>query len=259
MDWVTSIAGFGVGLVVGMTGVGGGALMTPILVLLFGVSPHTAVGTDLLFASLTKMFGVGVHGAHGTVDWLVVRRLACGSLPAAATTLALMVFLGQGQIREGLILHALGVALLITSAGLLLKERLHAIGQRFRTIDPAHFRRAQPALTVLAGAILGVMVTLTSIGAGALGTVMLVYLYPVRLTAAKLVGTDLAHAIPLALLAGAGHLALGNVDFGLLGTLLAGSIPGILIGATLSARVPEGLVRGAIAVILLYVGIRLIA
>lgn len=259
MDWVMSIAGFGVGLVVGMTGVGGGALMTPVLVLIFGVAPHTAVGTDLLFASLTKMFGVAVHRAHGTVDWLVVRRLAYGSLPAAAVTLALMALLGQGQIREGVILHALGVALLITAAGLLLKERLHAIGRRFRKVDPAHFQRAQPVLTVMAGAILGVMVTLTSIGAGALGTVMLVYLYPFRLTAAKLVGTDLAHAIPLALIAGAGHLALGNVDFGLLGTLLAGSIPGILIGATLSARIPEGVVRGAIALILLYVGVKLVA
>jgi uncharacterized protein len=259
VDWVTSIAGFGVGMVVGLTGVGGGALMTPILVLIFGVAPHTAVGTDLLFASVTKIFGVGVHGVHGTVDWQIVRRLAYGSLPAAAATLATMAALGQGQIREGLILRGLGVALLLTAAGLLLKRRLHLIGHRLRTVDPQVFKRAQPVLTILAGAILGVLVTLTSIGAGALGTVMLVYLYPFRLTSAKLVGTDLAHAIPLALIAGAGHLALGNVNFSLLGTMLFGSIPGILIGSTLSARAPESLVRGAIVVILLILGLRLLA
>lgn len=259
MNWITTFAGFGVGIVVGLTGVGGGALMTPILVMLFGVAPHTAVGTDLLFASVTKFFGAAVHHHRGTVDWQVVRRLAAGSVPAAAATALLLGWLGAAQIKEGLILKALGLALVVTAAGLIFKMRLHSRGKRLRTETPAAFKAAQPALTVLAGAILGALVTLTSVGAGALGTVMLVYLYPYRLTPAKLVGTDLAHAIPLALTAGAGHLALGNVDFGLLGNLLAGSIPGILLGSVLSTRVPERLVRIAIALVLLVVGARLLS
>lgn len=258
MDWISVVAGFAVGVVVGLTGVGGGALMTPILVMIFGVAPQTAVGTDLLFASITKFFGAAVHQRRGTVDWVVVGRLAAGSVPAAAVTALLLGWLGTTQIKEGLILKALGAALLITAAGLILKMRLHTLGRQRRTAMPAAFKAAQPALTVLAGVVLGVMVTLTSVGAGALGTVLLVYLYPYRLTPAKLVGTDLAHAIPLALTAGAGHLVLGNVDFGLLGNLLAGSIPGILLGSTLSTRIPEGQVRIAIALVLMFVGARLL-
>ncbi|MBC7804327.1 MAG: sulfite exporter TauE/SafE family protein [Candidatus Parcubacteria bacterium] len=258
MDWISTLAGFGVGIVVGLTGVGGGALMTPILVMVFGVAPHTAVGTDLLFASITKFFGAAVHQSRGTVDWQVVRRLAVGSVPAAAATASLLGWLGTAQLREGLILKALGLALVCTAVGLIVKMRLHAWGRRRRTATPAVFKAAQPALTVIAGVVLGVLVTLTSVGAGALGTVILVYLYPYRLTPAKLVGTDLAHAIPLALTAGAGHLLLGNVDFGLLGMLLIGSIPGILIGSLLSTRIPEHLVRMAIALVLLFVGARLL-
>lgn len=258
MDYATGIAGFLVGSVVGLTGVGGGALMTPLLVLLFGVAPHTAVGTDLLFACCTKSFGVAIHRSHGTVDWQIVKRLSLGSLPAAAATLAAMAVLAQEQVRAGLILHVLGAALLLTAAGLLLKERLHAIGRRFRIIDPKRFKGAQPGLTVLVGAVLGVLVTLTSIGAGAVGTVALVYLYPFRLTPARLVGTDLAHAIPLALVAGLGHLVSGNVDFVLLGNLLLGSIPGIMFGATLSTRAPERWVRGAVAVVLSLVAAKLL-
>lgn len=258
MDWISACAGFGVGVVVGLTGVGGGALMTPILIMVFGVAPQTAVGTDLMFASITKFFGAALHQRQGTVDWQVVRRLAAGSIPAAAATALLLQSMEVGQIKDGLILKALGVALVLTAVGLLFKNRLHSKGARLRTETPAVFKAAQPGLTVLAGVILGVLVTLTSVGAGALGSVMLVYLYPYRLSAAKLVGTDLAHAIPLALTAGAGHLALGNVDFGLLGNLLAGSIPGILLGSILATRVAEGWVRNAIAVVLLYVGARLL-
>ncbi len=258
MDWISAVAGFGVGIVVGLTGVGGGALMTPILVMVFGIAPQTAVGTDLLFAAITKFFGAAVHQRRGTVDWQVVGRLAAGSVPAAAATVILLGWLGAAQIKEGLILKALGLALVLTAVGLILKNWLQSRGKRRRTETPAAFKAAQPALTVFAGVILGVLVTLTSVGAGALGTVMLVYLYPYRLTPAKLVGTDLVHAIPLALTAGAGHLVLGNVDFGLLGNLLAGSIPGILLGSTLSTRISEGLVRIAIGLVLLFVGARLL-
>ncbi len=259
MDLVTSVAGLLVGIVVGFTGVGGGALMTPILVLIFGVAPHTAIGTDLLFASITKMAGVGVHHQHGSVDWRIVRRLAYGSLPAAALTLGWMHWAGAGRIDGGLLISAVAVALLVTAAGMLFKEQLHAFGRRWRTGTPEQFKHVQPALTVLGGAVIGVFVTLTSIGAGALGTVMLVYLYPLRLTPKLLVGTDLAHAIPLALIAGLGHLWLGNVDWVLLGNLLLGSIPGVIVGSLLSTRMPGAWVQRAIAVVLGLVAIKLLS
>jgi len=254
----TAVAGVIVGMVVGVTGVGGGALMTPILVLLFGVAPHTAVGTDLLYASLTKIFGVAVHHRHGTVDWEVVRRLAAGSLPAAALTLAWMTLTGAEQMRSGVVLTALAIALLVTAAGMVLKDRLHDIGRTFRTDYPERFKHLQPALTVGAGVVLGVLVTLTSIGAGALGTVMLVYPYPYRMSSSRLVGTDLAHAIPLAFLAGLGHLSMGNVDLVLLGNLLAGSIPGVLAGSLISTRAPVTAIRYAIAAVLAVVAIRML-
>jgi uncharacterized membrane protein YfcA len=257
-DFATGFAGLMVGCIVGITGVGGGALMTPILVMLFGVAPQTAVGTDLLYASITKMFGMGVHHRAGTVDWQVVRRLAYGSLPAAALTLAWMTFADTGRIKGGVIISALGVALVITSLGMLFKDWLHDIGRKLRVGDYEHFRHVQPVLTVMAGILLGVLVTLTSIGAGALGTVMLVYLYPLRLNANKLVGTDLAHAIPLALIAGLGHLSLGNVDYRLLLNLLMGSIPGVIIGSMISARAPVKLIRYSIAVVLMIVAIKLL-
>jgi uncharacterized membrane protein YfcA len=258
IDLATTLSGFGVGIIVGMTGIGGGALMTPLLVLVLGVAPQTAVGTDLLFASITKVFGVIVHGSRGTVDWGIVKRLAAGSLPAALLTVLLLALLGSGQVRSGVILHGIGVALVLTALGLALRRRLHQLGRLLRTDTPAGFKRWQPALTVFAGAIVGCLVGLTSVGAGALGTVALIYLYPYRLTTAKLVGTDLAHAIPLALVAGAGHLMLGNVDFGLLANLLLGSIPGIVLGSMLSTRAPEAVTRNAIAFVLLLVAGKLL-
>jgi hypothetical protein len=258
VDFPVVVAGFGVGAIVGMTGIGGGALMTPVLLLVFGVAPQTAVGTDLLFACITKVFGVVVHGRRGSVDWQVVKRLAAGSLPAALLTVFLLGYLKIGQVRTGLIVHALGIALLITATGLILRGRLHALGKTLRTQVPDGFKRAQPALTVMAGTVVGCLVALTSVGAGALGTVMLVYLYPFRLSAGKLVGTDIAHAIPLTLVAGAGHLMLGNIDFGLLANLLLGSIPGILLGSMLSTRAPESFIRNAIAGVLVLVAGKLL-
>jgi hypothetical protein len=243
---------------VGMTGVGGGALMTPILVLLFGVAPAAAVGTDLWFAAITKMAGGAMHHGHGGVDWQVLRRLSLGSLPAAAMTLAWLHFSGMGQVRQGMIMHALGWVLVLTALAMLFRKRTHAFGQTLREKAPEGFKQAQPILTVAAGALLGFLVTLTSVGAGALGTVMLLYLYPFRMTPGRLVGTDIVHAIPLTLLAGAGHLAMGNVDVSLLGMLLLGSIPGVLLGALVSTRVPQGVLRGAIATVLVAVASKLL-
>jgi uncharacterized protein len=259
IDGLTALAGLLVGTIVGITGVGGGALMTPILVLLFGVAPQTAVGTDLLYASITKMFGTAVHHNHGTVDWEVVRRLAYGSLPAAGLTLVWMNMSDVHQVKSGFIITAVGIALMVTALGMLLKDKLHAFGRNLRVGDSVHFKHVQPVLTVACGVLLGVLVTLTSIGAGALGTVMLVYLYPLRLSANKLVGTDLAHAIPLALIAGLGHLSLGNVNYSLLLNLLIGSIPGVLIGSFISTRAPLTFIRYAIALVLGAVAVKMLS
>lgn len=259
MDLILNpVAGFLIGLLVGMTGVGGGALMTPLLVFAFGVAPHTAVGTDLLFASVTKIAGVWSHNARGSVDWVVLRRLSAGSLPAAGLTVLGLYYFPDKRDMATLILPALGIALIITSVAMLLKKPLHRLGRHFRTTAPERFKGAQPALTVLAGAVLGVLVTLTSVGAGALGVVMLVYLYPFRLTPPKLVGTDIAHAVPLALVAGLGHLGLGNVDFPLLGSLLIGSLPGVLLGSRLSVKANHTYLRSGIAVMLAIVGSRIL-
>jgi len=256
--WMNSLAGLVVGAMVGAVGVGGGSVMTPLLILIMGVAPHTAVGTDLIYASVTKMFGVSVHNSERRVDWQVVRRLASGSLPAAVATLTWMHWAESSGFREGVIIVALGVALIITALAMALKPFLYNIGKRLRVSDPTHFKKYQPILTVLGGAILGVLVALTSIGAGALGSVMLLFLYPLRLTPAKLVATDLAHAIPLALIAGAGHIMLGNVDFVLLGWLLLGSIPGVMLGAHFGGKLPDGILRVAIAVVLGGVGLKLL-
>jgi len=258
MDLLNPVAGFLVGVLVGFTGVGGGALMTPLLVFLFGVAPQTAIGTDLLFASITKGFGGWVHGTRGSIDWLVLRRLCAGSLPAAVLTLLLIRHFPPDKGLRALLLPALGIALAVTSVAMLVQPTLHRLGRRLRTTTPDRFKSAQPGLTVAAGALLGFLVTLTSVGAGALGVVMLVYLYPYRLTPAKLVGTDIAHAVPLTLVAGLGHFGLGNVDFGLLGALLVGSIPGIILGSRLSINVNKVYVRNAIAVMLAVVGVKLL-
>lgn len=258
MTWLNSLAGFVVGMLVGFTGVGGGALMTPLLVLVFGVSPQTAVGTDLLYAAATKSVGSWVHGVRGAVDWLVLRRLWLGSLPAAVLTLVLLHNSPVTDELASLILPALGVGLVLTGLAMLGRKSLRRVGQRLRTDFPERFKAYQPAFTVAAGIVLGFLVTLTSVGAGALGAVMLVYLYPYRLKAQKLVGTDIVHAIPLTLVAGLGHANLGNVDFSRLGWLLVGSIPGIILGALLSHRVSSVAVRNCIAVMLLVVGVKML-
>lgn len=255
---VDVLAGFLVGLVVGLTGVGGGALMTPILVLLFGLSPASAVGTDLWFAAITKIVGGTIHGQRGGVDWQVVRRLWWGSLPAALGTLAWLHAAGAKSPVDTTIKVVLGGVLLATAAAMAFKPQLHAWGSRLRVQEPSRFKRWQPAATVAAGALLGFLVTLTSIGAGALGAVMLLYLYPLRMVPGRLVGTDIVHAVPLTLVAGAGHLAMGNVDLSLLGLLLVGSVPGVTLGALAGGRVSESRLRHAIAFVIGIVGIKLV-
>jgi uncharacterized membrane protein YfcA len=258
INWIYSTAGFGVGLLVGLTGVGGGSLMTPLMILLFGVAPNIAVGTDLWFAAITKIVGGLVHGKQGTVDRQILFRMFCGSIPASILTL-LWLHSTQGNHGDNqLMFKTLGVTLVLSSVAAAFRKRFHAWGTRMRGSRPIEFKTAQPALTVLAGAILGFLVTFTSIGAGALGAVMLLYLYPLRLTAKSLVGTDIVHAIPLAFLAGAGHLMMGNINYGLLFPLLVGSVPGIVLGAWLSAYAPEKIVRTAISVMLAIVGIKMI-
>ena len=258
MELLNPLAGFLVGVLVGFTGVGGGALMTPLLVFLFGVAPQTAIGTDLLFAAITKGFGGWVHGARGSIDWLVLRRLASGSLPAAMLTLVLLHFFPEERKTGALLLPALGVALAMTSLAMLFQPSLHRLGQKLRTTKPDRFKGAQPGLTVAAGALLGFLVTLTSVGAGAIGVVVLTALYP-RLITRRLVGTDIVHAIPLTLVSGAGHATMGNVNLTLLGLLLAGSIAGIAIGSRLTGRLPDWLLRTALSMVLVVAAYQLYA
>lgn len=250
-------AGAVTGLLVGLTGVGGGALMTPLLLLLFGVAPLSAVGTDLWFAAISKLFATGVHHSRSLIDWSVLRRLWLGSLSASALTMVWMQLHPVDETALTLLKTGIALAVLITALGLLFQTRLQSLGRRLRTTDGSFFKRLQPPLTVLAGAVLGVLVTLTSVGAGALGAVFLAYLYPLRLTPPRLIATDIAHAIPLAVFAGLGHLLMGNVDFALLGNLLLGSIPAVLLGATLSARLPHLWLRRALALVLFLIALKL--
>ncbi|MCR4298933.1 MAG: sulfite exporter TauE/SafE family protein [Gallionella sp.] len=257
MDWLYIFSGFVVGFVVGVTGVGGGSLMTPLLVLVFGVAPATAVGTDLLYASLTKTLGGWVHGRRGTVDWKVFGLLALGSLPATVATVALLKYLALDEkVLHSLVTSVLSVALLMTAAALLLKNWVKKLARRKDgTVYELHHRYL-PAATIVTGAVVGALVTVSSVGAGVLGTVVLLFLYP-RMPAVKVVGTDIVHAVPLTALAGMGHMALGTVDMVLLGGLLLGSLPGIYIGSHLSAKVPEKVLRPLLATMLLIIGARL--
>ncbi|MDO7840910.1 sulfite exporter TauE/SafE family protein [Sphingomonas immobilis] len=250
-----SLAGLAVGILVGLTGVGGGSLMTPLLVLAFGFHPVTAVGTDLLYASATKAVGTGVHGFNRTVDWAVVRRLATGSVPATILTLIALNYAGKHY--EGTT-HAitiiLGVTLILTAIAMLFRGVI--LARLSGATDDLPNRRIA-ALTVVLGAVLGILVSLTSVGAGAIGMTALLALYP-RLPTNRLVGSDIAHAVPLTLIAGMGHWFLGAVDLGLLASLLIGSIPGIIAGSLLSARVPDVALRTMLAITLVLVGVKLL-
>jgi uncharacterized membrane protein YfcA len=244
------VSGFVVGMLVGLTGVGGGSLMTPILVLLFGVHATTAVGTDLLYAAITKTGGTLTHGLKGTVDWRVTSRLAAGSIPATILTLFALYILGiKGNDSPPLITTALGIALVMTAVCVLSHRWLRLLtATRHAEPDP----RWTATLTTFAGLLLRVFVTLSSVGAGAIGMTALVLLYP-RTPIARLVGSDIAHAVPLTLIAGVGHWLLGSVDWVLLGSLVIGSLPGIFFGSHLSARVPDKVLRPVLATILVIV------
>lgn len=256
IEWGYVASGLMVGTLVGLTGVGGGSLMTPILILLFGIPPVAAVGTDLLYAAATKTVGSFVHGAHHTIEWRIVGRLALGSVPAAVITLLVLNTLGIDSHKANtLVSDVLGVALLVTSAALIFRKRL--LSFYARTVGPL-----SPKLTfrctVATGAVLGMLVASSSVGAGALGVTALILLYP-ELPAVRLVGSDIAHAVPLTLVAGTGHWLLGNINFTLMATLLMGSIPGILIGSVLAPRVPELYLRRAMAVVLAIVAVKLLS
>jgi uncharacterized membrane protein YfcA len=259
MDWAHGLSGLLVGVLVGATGVGGGSLMAPIMILLLGVSPTTAVGTDLWFAAITKSVGSVVHHSVGQPDWQVVKRLALGSIPASIATSLFLSQLDMGQLKTGLIINALGVILIVTAVATLSWRRIQTMALNFDPVVAAAYQKRQPAVTVLAGVVLGVLVTLTSIGAGALGAAMLLALYPLRMTAQRLVGTDIVHAVPLTIVAGMGHLLMGNVNFTLLGALLVGSIPGIIIGSLLANRVDGRYIRVALAVVLVITGAKMLS
>ncbi len=251
MDPAFVVLGLLVGTLVGMTGVGAGSLVTPALVV-SGVPPVIAVGTDLAYAAVSKSFGALVHGAQRTLDLRITGLLAAGSVPAAALTIGAFAATG-GHARSGLITTALAVALMLTALALLAgRARVAAIAMRHE----ARIAPVRTALTIAAGAVLGVLVTVSSVGAGALGAVLLVALHP-SMPAARIAGVDIAHAVPLTLVAGIGHLWLGNVDIALALNLLAGSVPGIVIGSLLAGRLPDALVRRLLAIILLYAGARL--
>ncbi len=251
-----SVAGLIVGLAVGVTGVGGGSLMTPLLILIFGFAPSAAVGTDLLYAAGTKGFGTWLHGRQQTVDWRVVGLMASGSLPAAVITICWLHFVGLHPWVEDLMTITLCIAIIATAVLTLFRARLMILlggDNGSQSGLPDGVERWRAVITVIGGVVLGVLVTLSSVGAGVLGTTMLLLLYP-RREAIRIVGTDIAHAVPLTLVAGLGHLSLGTTDLPVLGFLLLGSLPGIYIGTRLGTRLPDGLLRPIISVLLLLIG-----
>ena len=254
IDPLYSLSGFAVGLLVGMTGVGGGALMTPILILLFGVHPATAVGTDLLYAAATKTGGSLVHGFARSIDWRVVGRLATGSVPATIVTLAaLSHFNLSGDAARNLITLVLSVALFATAFVLVFGGPIVAAYRaRVAELDP----QRTAINTVLVGVVLGVLVSISSVGAGAIGVIALVLLYP-HLPMAKIVGSDIAHAVPLTLIAGLGHWMMGSVDWHIIGSLLVGSLPGIFVGSYFAIRIPERALRLVLATTLFVVASRI--
>lgn len=254
MDWIAIISGFGIGAIVGMTGVGGGSLMTPLLIGVFKLNPAVAIGTDLWFAALTKVGGSVAHHRHGHVDYRITGLLLAGSLPAALATVALMHFTGITKGWASALTFSLGIALLLTAVTVAYKQLWHALGLRLERWLP---ERRRNALTVASGALLGVLVSLSSIGAGAIGATLILLLYP-RLPAQRLVGTDIAHAVPLTLVAGIGHATLGHVDWALLAALLVGSLPGIWLGARLTRSMPERLVRTLLCLSLVTAGLKVI-
>ena len=259
-DLAYVFAGFFVGTIVGLTGVGGGSLMTPLLIFFFGVKPYMAVGTDLLFAAFTKLGGTLSFARQRIVPWKVVGLLSAGSLPAALATLAALHWIGPANPQvQSVMTTSLGVALLLTAVAMFYKAvRGKQLPANIATIDQA--RATTPrhwSLPVLFGALIGALVTLTSVGAGAIGVSVLLLLYPL-LPLPRIVAADIAYAVPLTLVAGLGHASLGSVDWSLLAKLLAGSLPGIWLGSRLMHRTPERLVRYILSLLLAWAGTKLV-
>jgi uncharacterized membrane protein YfcA len=251
-------SGLAVGFIVGLTGVGGGSLMTPILIYL-GFPPSAAVGTDLLYASITKSGGIFVHQKKKNIDWRITRLLATGSLPAAVITLIVLHQMGfDSKSTNNFIKTTLGITIILTAIAILLKDKLLAFSQQrdwyFTRMSLQHREQS----TVLVGALMGTLVTVTSIGAGVLGTVSLFLIYPM-LPVARLVGTEIAHAVPLTLIAGLGHAGAGNVNWVLLFNLLMGSLPGIYIGSHLPAAIPEKVLRPVLALVMILVAVKMLS
>jgi len=248
------LAGAGVGFAVGLTGVGGGSLMTPLLIL-FNFPTHIAIGTDLIYAAATKSSGIIAHTRQSTVNWEIVFRLSLGSIPASLITIYLLknVF-GEPEAYQHLLLTSLGFMLIMTAIVILLKPRLtRSFG--LSNTNRKNLKQHQAVLTVLCGIVLGACVTLTSVGAGAFGAAVLMLLYP-RLNSVTIIGTDIAHAVPLTLVAGLGHMQLGNVDFVLLTSLLIGSLPAIHVGSKLSKKLPNHILQPILASILFVIGVK---
>jgi uncharacterized membrane protein YfcA len=249
-----SATGFAVGVLVGLTGVGGGSLMTPLLILLFGIHPATAVGTDLLYASVTKTAGSAVHGFNRSIDWRVVRRLATGSVPMTVVTILVLGRIGinNPMVREAITV-VLTVALFVTAAALVFRNTIVA---RYAATVSAMPERQIRIITIIVGAVLGVLVSISSVGAGAIGVTALILLYP-ELPTKRIVGSDIAHAVPLTLAAGVGHWFLGSIDVDVLVSLLVGSVPGIVIGSYAALRIPETALRLVLAGTLVIVATKL--
>lgn len=257
IDIAYAVTGALTGFVVGLTGVGGGSLMTPILLVFFGVSPTTAIATDLWFAAITKLVGAKAHHANGSVDWQVAKRLWLGSLPMAFLVVVI-VSLGTRLTKADWLTKAIGIVVLITAIGLLVAPKLVAYARGRRIGQPERFKAIQPALTVLSGGFLGLCVALTSVGAGALGSIMLLYLYPLRMTPHRLVATEIVHAVPLAVVAGLGYLFAGMVDWWMLANLLAGSVPTVLLGGLLAGKISGRWIQISLSMVLALVGMKLL-
>jgi len=243
-----AFGGFVIGILIGMTGVGGGSLTTPMLISGFGIAPALAVGTDLLFAAITKLSAAWRHHAHSNVDWPILGYMAFGSLSSSLATLAWFRIAGPDMaLLSSVITTMLAGALVISAVAIsVVPWWLRRRGGE-TTLSVA----ARPVPTVLYGALVGALVTVTSVGAGAVGVAVLTLLYP-QLVARRIVGTDIVHAIPLALVSGLGHLSMGHVEVTLLGSLLAGSIPGIVLGSRAVTWLPEHYLRGLLSLVLIY-------
>jgi uncharacterized membrane protein YfcA len=256
-DFTYAIAGALVGLLVGLTGVGGGSLMTPLLTLIFGISPSIAVGTDLAFAALTKGVGTFAHRIHGQIRWDIVKFLCIGSLPAAI--LAILILKQLGSISDSwqqYIRFSIGISVLLTALSLIFRSKI----KNWLNLHPNYQLEGSPRkiATVIAGIVIGILVTVSSIGAGAIGATFIIFLYP-NIKPAHVAGTDIAYAVPLTGIAALGHLWLGTINFGLLFALLIGSIPAIWIGANLAKTFPEKLTRGVLVGVLTFVGLKLVS